>query len=486
MFLTKTFNLKLASGSIENVINFAPYANVNNLKEISNIQEDFNKVIMYSQGLDEVNSDLIFENWLKNKEWFIEKTGGRLIYEIPNVSFELDSEERSKRIERFIEEEVVDESVGLYYFLRENKENFFENKVVKEYKEAHLDENDNMVAYKVPKGMKISKAMKLFIKDPVVLDKLQTKMSMILQENKISGTLCFSVHPLDYLSLSENTFNWRSCHALDGEYRAGNLSYMQDSSTIICYLRSDKKAILPNFPEDVLWNNKKWRMLLFFSDNKTAHFAGRQYPFFSKEALNIIKQQFLEPEFYCNFCTPWTNWRLRDIDQFEEPSYLNWLNEEHVAMRGRVFKITDLITDIKNPRHFNDLLYSSCYIPYYGWVKDYSIRVKEHFSIGHDVPCLYCGEEHVSTSSTMLCIDHEVKFGKCESEEFIRCEYCGEYVHINNLSLDKEDNYICQDCLDEYFIYCECCGEYVEEESSVIDPKTGKHICEECFKEKYE
>ena len=74
----------------------------------------------------------------------------------------------------------------------------------------------------------------------------------------------------------------------------------------------------------------------------------------------------------------------------------------------------------------------------------------------------------------MLCIDHEVKFGKCE--EFIRCEYCGEYVHINNLSLDKEDNYICQDCLDEYFIYCECCGEYVEEESSVIDPKTGKHI----------
>ena len=28
----------------------------------------------------------------------------------------------------------------------------------------------------------------------------------------------------DYLSLSENAFNWRSCHALDGEYRAGNLS----------------------------------------------------------------------------------------------------------------------------------------------------------------------------------------------------------------------------------------------------------------------
>ena len=50
------------------------------------------------------------------------------------------------------------------------KKIFLKIKLLKNIKEAHLDENDNMVAYKVPKGMKISKAMKLFIKDPVVLE----------------------------------------------------------------------------------------------------------------------------------------------------------------------------------------------------------------------------------------------------------------------------------------------------------------------------
>ena len=85
---------------------------------------------------------------------------------------------------------------------------------------------------------------------------------MILQEDKIEGTLCFSVHPLDFLSSSENTYNWRSCHSLDGEFCAGNLSYMADSATMICYLKSDKEEILPRFPEDIPWNNKKWRVFL--------------------------------------------------------------------------------------------------------------------------------------------------------------------------------------------------------------------------------
>ena len=73
------------------------------------------------------------------------------------------------------------------------------------------------------------------------------------------------MHPLDYLSLSENTYNWRSCHSLDGEYRAGNLSYMMDKSTVICYLKSNDDVILSNFGPEVKWNSKKWRVLLYFS-----------------------------------------------------------------------------------------------------------------------------------------------------------------------------------------------------------------------------
>lgn len=85
---------------------------------------------------------------------------------------------------------------------------------------------------------------------------------MLIQEDKVTGILCLSIHPLDYLSLSENTYNWRSCHALDGEYRAGNLSYMMDNTTVVCYLKGEDEAELPHFPAEVKWNSKKWRMLL--------------------------------------------------------------------------------------------------------------------------------------------------------------------------------------------------------------------------------
>ena len=37
---------------------------------------------------------------------------------------------------------------------------------------------------------------------------LQNKASQIIQEDCVEGTVCFSVHPLDYLSISENIYNF--------------------------------------------------------------------------------------------------------------------------------------------------------------------------------------------------------------------------------------------------------------------------------------
>ena len=136
----------------------------------------------------------------------------------------------------------------------------------------HPEENP----YKdVKLGMKLVKAFKFFEQDKVTLETIQNEASRLIQEDKIEGKLRVSVHPLDFLSASENTYNWRSCHALDGEYRAGNLSYMCDRSTVMVYLCTEDKKKLPRFPASVPWYSKKWRMLLHFSDNWDMIFAGR-------------------------------------------------------------------------------------------------------------------------------------------------------------------------------------------------------------------
>ena len=128
---------------------------------------------------------------------------------------------------------------GLADFISSQREGFFTNRVIN----STVTDNGD----KIPKDMKLLKAFKFFESNKETLEALQAAASMIIQEDKVEGTLCLSVHPLDFLSASENNHNWRSCHALDGEYRAGNLSYMTDSCTIMCYLKSDKDEKLPKY-----------------------------------------------------------------------------------------------------------------------------------------------------------------------------------------------------------------------------------------------
>lgn len=61
---------------------------------------------------------------------------------------------------------------------------------------------------------------------------------------------------LRFLTSSVNTYNWRSCHALDGEYRAGNLSYMADNVTFMCYIKGEAKLQYPFLPHGISWNSK--------------------------------------------------------------------------------------------------------------------------------------------------------------------------------------------------------------------------------------
>ena len=237
------------------------------------VQKKFNEVISASQGIEDPQTDDLFQKWMEAKRDFIEAMDGQLIWEWPEqVAFELGSKEKNLRVDDFVE--LIQnrwQNNDLADFVAFEKDGFFSNQVTRQY----ICPQRNLI---IPQGMKLLKAFKFFENDVKVLNDIQSAASMIIQEDKITGTLCLSVHPLDFLSLSENTHNWRSCHALDGEYRGGNLSYMVDRSTIICYIRSNRDDYLPDFG-DVKWNSKKWRVLLFFSNKWDMLFAGRQYPF---------------------------------------------------------------------------------------------------------------------------------------------------------------------------------------------------------------
>lgn len=397
-------------------------------EKIKKIQEQFELVIHYSQEIPKVpgqrfvNTDSLFEEWLEAKRDFIEAFGGKLIVELPDkVTFELSQEEKIKRVKDFLT--AVDcnyDNPDLARFIDIQKSGFYENKVVEDFEYN---------GEKIPKGMKVIKAFKFFEKNPKKLENLQNAASMLIQEDKITGVLCLSVHPLDYISASENCHSWHSCHALDGDYRAGNLSYMVDKHTIMCYLRADNcDYILPDFPTEVPWNSKKWRTWIHLSDNWDIIFAGRQYPFTSNVGLNLAKKELIEPTLNIRF-TDFTNQyltagiKLKMEGENFLPSFEEDLFDKYMVINSKAVPLQDVIVDAPGSLDFNDLLRSSCYVPQYAyrvkqvthWYRgdshyrtvvhntyDESDRILPKFRIGGRVSCVMCGNQ-LDYSGSFVC-----------------------------------------------------------------------------------
>lgn len=429
---------------------------------IEEIKEQFKKVIVYSQGCkEEINVDNLFAQWQENKGSFIHKFGEKLIYEIKEpISFELDDEAKKDNFESFINNfetfRLNDEFVD--FICEQDYAAFYENKVSKSF----CTRDGNVI----PVGMKILRAAKYFIEDETELRAFQDAASMLIQETSVVGTLCFSVHPLDYLSVSENNYNWRSCHALDGEYRTGNINYMADNSTIVCYLKGRDEADLPHFPPDVKWNDKKWRMLLCFSEGEDFVMAGKQYPFFAKSALEIINP-ILSEIFGFDFSS-WDNTYIESYSKFiggsvaaVGPEGAHSLKDSYLVLNRRLYGRSDIIEDKEKTYQFNDLLHSSTYTnPYYSYKRWTRIKAPM-IMVGETVDCLRCGESAICASDSLYCIDCELKYGHSTDEKFGICYRCRSRMiwenAVNVYESEWDQGWVCKDCAEEYYEPCDNC-----------------------------
>jgi len=445
---------------------------------ITTIKEDFIKVLQHSQNIKNPQVDVLFDKWLEAKRDIIEAWGGKYIIEVPNtITFELSTKEKQNRINEFIN--AVDDMYhnnDLVAFLDWlTYEEVFSNHLTRDYQLRF--------GGKITKGTKVVRAFKYFEDNERALRNIQDQLSMIIQEDKIKGTLCFSVHPLDFLSSSENTYHWRSCHALDGDYRSGNLSYMMDKSTIMCYLRKPGElGKLPNFPEDVLWNSKKWRMLVYLSDNWDAMFAGRQYPFFSPNALDLVQMYLLRS--LGKNSTFWSPWYDDFINTF--PRKKNILSQDTdlhdtvISMNGELYAMKDIVKDCDNPLHFNDILKSSCYTPYYCWNRHRTNNVKFH--IGGEVPCPCCnGRNKLIFTSSMMCDDCEMTFGEGVNEYYTYCGCCERRTYREDMRYVEDlSDYVCPECLATSFTECDCCGLYWLNSNIEYNHERSMYMCPDC------
>ena len=462
------------------------------------IKQQFAEILRYSQNFynEPLNGiDSLFETWYQNKRDFIfHNFDGELTYNMGNVSFELDENAKTEKLQRF-SDRVYDyyNNAPLSSWLSQiTPQEFYNNLTTVEYtiplymfwpprsKESDLH---------VPKNFKVVRAFKFFEEDEDKLKQLQNEASQIIQENIVSGDLCLSVHPLDFLSLSENVHNWRSCHALDGEYRTGNLSYMLDSATVICYLRADKLGILPHFPESIPWNSKKWRILLFFSSDRTFVFAGRQYPFASTAALDIISKKLLPLAKFGK----WTSWYDTFIDNYkDERSNETFYFQRMIPVGNTLKPFKEIIHEPAIALHFNDLNRSSVYSPMWAYRrKDFDLwktstgcsSVNTQVNIGHECICPICGKYNIIYSNMMTCPDCAEEYDY-DNDDYRECEICGNMTHIDEMHhLPLSNLMVCDNCYEMETVVCQECD--VRDLPDTVKYRGGdsRCLCPACFED---
>ena len=121
--------------------------------------------------------------------------------------------------------------------------------------------------------------------------------SQALQTQELHGTLCLSIHPLDYMTMSDNSLGWKTCMnwSEDGEFRQGTVEMMNSPIVVVGYLKSDEPFYFGDETAEEVWNNKKWRCLFIIDNANDFAISVKDYPyhnnFLLKESLRVIAKQ---------------------------------------------------------------------------------------------------------------------------------------------------------------------------------------------------
>ena len=325
--------------------------------------------------------------------------------------------------------------------------------------------------FKVSKGQKTLKVLQklgdIFEINPELFEDFRIKHSQILNDKKIEGTLTLSIHPLDYMTMSDNANGWDSCMSWDNQgcYRAGTLECMNCPSTIVAYIASGSKEVcigVDNYGERVYWNSKKYRQLVMIDDN--AIMTNKGYPFqndnLSRAVLDFVAElagsDYDGEDYSLDDYESYTVEGLRGVDL---ETRCHMYNDMGNGARAQ-FRLNKNFTPLVN-----------------GYI---------YMELGGDAHCLLC-DCYVDDAETLYCYN-------CCDGNMETCDCCGERVHEED-AYWVDDEVLCRDCFVDQTSMCEYCEEchYTDnmtylhlEETKDYEDRNGEHpidgyYCHHCF-----
>lgn len=291
--------------------------------------------------------------------------------------------------------------------------------------------------------------------------------SQILNEKTIKGEMYLSIHPLDFMTMSDNENGWSSCMSWEneGDYRRGTVEMMNSPMVIEAFIPSVTDMRTPG---DGVWNNKRWRQL--FIVNKDCIVAIKGYPYWNKGLEKVALKWIKE------LATENLGWKYQDT-LF---TYHN--NSESVEYFDQAKNIW-VSTDYEI-RFETDAMYNDLYSEHRLFLStNYPAEEKRTFYYSGEAPCMICGKvndiyyENESDLACEACAP-SLWCDECgcrlNAEEAVMidgvsyCQYCANDVPICD---GCEESHI-ESCLTTYFLGNKETGEVF----TIV-----KEFCEDCI-----
>jgi len=280
---------------------------------------------------------------------------------------------------------------------------------------------------KVQNGCKpmrlISKVCRLYNVDPTGLEAFQNEVSIVLNQKKLTGDLTISIHPLDYMTMSDNECDWSSCMSWreSGCYCRGTVEMMNSPIVVVAYLNADNPMHVRG--GDGQWSNKKWRELFIVDKKVITGIKG--YPYQNEDLVQMVN---------------------------------SWLRDLAVANLGWEFEA-------------NNLKYKP----------DHNFTFYDENGDSHTA-CLNF-DTHTMYNDFGTIDYHYCILGKNLGRYTFDTTYSGAEECMSCGSLDgyyeSEGSLVCEDC--DNRVYCSECGERIDEDCAYwLD---GDPYCEYCYNE---
>lgn len=432
---------------------------------------------------DFVGIDEYLEYWAKSKKTLYKILGDKFQVEIP-ISYEkpieyirkdfvtlLDNHDFIKEFKSVLEmlyaNEVIDADIRYIIYEKALTSRAMSNNKV-ETRGFKFKRNNKTL--QVQSGMKpikvIQNVLKFFhdemVKECPAIDEyfedFRIKHSLVLNDKIVKGTLVLSIHPFDYITMSDNDSNWSSCMSWteDGCYHVGTVEMMNSNNVICAYIKSSSDYHFSKENSELVWNNKKWRQLIYMT--KDIIVSGKPYPYVNKEitlkAIGVLKElaktnknwdYSYGPELYL------------DMTHIYSVTAMNnnrdWLYGNNSFKHNILFDTRGMYNDMLNDRKTEYWCYRN---------KVPKMRI---ISYSGKANCACCNTDDLLEPDCMEYYnDRFDNTGSVVCEECRRggsCYECGRFRGKNSLYSVGTFKNFCKECIDRKLRICPCCGETI-------------------------